>query len=247
MTTVDIVIPVYNEQEALPVCMERLVPFCREHLAEYKWRVVVANNGSTDNTWNVIQDLARKYPGEVTGVHLDQKGRGRALKKTWLESPADAMCYMDVDLSTDIRHLPQLIGAVTKEGYDVATGSRLKKGADTTRSTKREITSRGYNLLVKLFMQTKFSDAQCGFKAVTRKTAQELLPLVKNLNWFWDTELLILAEKNGYRIADFPVTWAEDPGTTVKIVKTAREDINGLMRLRFGGIPKVQKKNNGTA
>ncbi len=91
MTTVDIVIPVYNEQEALPVCMERLVPYCREHLAEYKWRVVVANNGSTDNTWNVIQDLARKYTGEVTGVHLDQKGRGRALKKTWLESPADVM------------------------------------------------------------------------------------------------------------------------------------------------------------
>lgn len=241
MTTVDIVIPVYNEQHSLPVCMEKLIPFCRGRLKDYQWRVVVANNGSTDNTWNVVQELAQRYPGEVTGVHLDQKGRGRALRKTWLESPADVMCYMDVDLSTDIRHIPRLINAVAKEGYDVATGSRLQDGSETVRSIKREITSRGYNALVKAFMQTRFSDAQCGFKAITRQAAQELLPLIKNLNWFWDTELLILAEKNGYRVADFPVVWGEDPDTRVKIVKTATEDVKGLIRLRFGGVPRPKK------
>ena len=237
-TSVDIVIPVYNEERALPLCMEKLLPFCREKLSDYEWRVVVADNGSIDRTWEVTEELERHYPGEVNGVHMDQKGRGRALRRTWLQSSSDIVCYMDVDLSTDIKHLPPLLDAIAKKGYDVATGSRLKKGSQTERSFKREFISRSYNLMVKAMFQTRFSDAQCGFKAASRKAVQELVPLIENNNWFFDSELLILAEKRGYRVADFPVAWEEDPDTRVKVVGTATEDVKGLLRLRFSGLAK---------
>ncbi|MBI4329485.1 MAG: glycosyltransferase [Chloroflexi bacterium] len=239
--TVDIVIPVYNEQHSLPRCVERLRPFCQAMLDAYRWRIVIADNGSVDDTHQVAVAQHLLFPEEVDIVHLDQKGRGRALKRTWLGSEADIVCYMDVDLSTELEALPVLLGAI-RAGFDVATGSRLKKGAKTARSLKREITSRGYNLLVRLFFQTKFSDAQCGFKAASRRAVQELVPLIENNNWFFDSELLILAEKKGYKVFDLPVAWVEDPDTRVKIVRTALEDIRGLLRLRFGGIPGGRKE-----
>ncbi len=237
----DIVIPVYNEEHSLPTCLERLLPFCRDNLTAYHWRVVIADNGSIDRTYDVAMELSQRYTGEVGVVHLDQTGRGRALKQAWGESGADIRAYMDVDLSTDINRIPDLLGAIA-DGYDLATGSRLKRGAQTARSFKREFVSRSYNLMIKSVFCSSFSDAQCGFKALSRRAADDLLPLVKDNDWFFDTELLLIAEKNGYTIADFPVAWEEDADTRVKIISTAWQDIKGLARLRLGGRPKPKRR-----
>ena len=233
-TSVDIIIPVYNEEASLPICLKKLVPFCAANLSNYAWRVVIADNGSIDRTWEVAQRLAGDlYADCVVGVHLDQKGRGRALRKTWLESEADIVCYMDVDLSTELSALPLLLNSIDGRGFDVATGSRLQKESQTQRSFKREFISRSYNLLIKIMFQTRFSDAQCGFKAASRDAVQQLVPIIEDNNWFFDSELLILAEKKGYRVADIPVKWEEDLDTRVKVVSTAVEDIKGLLRLKF--------------
>lgn len=237
MASVDIVIPVYNEEHVLARSVDTLRAFLRDKLP-HAWRVVVADNASTDGTLRVAQALAEQHPGEVAVVHLPQKGRGRALRAAWLGSEADVLVYMDVDLSTDLSALPPLVDGIAVEGYDVAIGSRLARGARTTRSLRREVISRLYNLLIKAIHFTRFSDAQCGFKAVSRQAAGELVPLIKNEEWFFDTELLILAEKGGYRIKEVPVRWVEDPDTRVKIASTASEDIRGLLRLRFSRIPK---------
>jgi glycosyltransferase involved in cell wall biosynthesis len=235
--TVEIIIPVLNEERALPRCIDTLIEFTAGH-TEYDWKITVADNGSTDTTPQVIADLGKKYPNVGT-LRLEQRGRGRALKKAWLASDADIRCYMDVDLSTDIEALPALIDAIANDGYDVAIGSRLSKESQVVgRKLTREITSRGYNLLIKLMFWPSFPDAQCGFKAVSRRAAEALMPLIKDNAWFMDTEMLLLAQAAGYRIKSVPVRWIDDPDTRVKIVSTAWEDVKGLLRLRFKGRPK---------
>lgn len=226
----DVVLPVYNEEKQLRDSVLKLRSFLNDNF-KISWRIVIADNGSTDGTLKLAQDLSKEF-SEVQAVHIEQKGRGRALRRIWLKSEADIISYMDIDLSTHLSAFPLLTGAIM-EGYDVAIGSRLLRGAKVKRSLKREFVSRAYNLLIKLIHQTRFSDAQCGFKATSRKAARELLPLVKDNEWFFDTELLILAEKKGYRIKEVPVTWVEDPGSTVKVLNTAYKDIKGLLRLKF--------------
>lgn len=235
MTTVDAVIPVYNEEHVLAQSIATLHAFLTEHLP-YDWRILVADNASTDGTLDEARRLKEQYP-RLDVIHLDQKGRGRALRKAWLESGADILSYMDVDLSTEIEKYPALIRSIAEEGYDLSTGSRLARGARTTRSFKREFISRLYNLIIKTVMWTKFSDAQCGFKAISRRACDVLVPLVKDNEWFFDTELLVLAEKKGYRIKDIPVKWIEDPDTRVKLAKTITDDLRGLWRLRTHAIP----------
>jgi glycosyltransferase involved in cell wall biosynthesis len=237
MPQLDIVIPVYNEAHVLAGSIEKLRSFLRESSFPYSWRIVVADNASTDATLQVAHQLEDTH-GDVTVVHLPQKGRGRALKKAWLESDAAAMCYMDVDLSTDLSCLLPLANAVLKDGYDLATGSRMTRGSKITRSLRRETTSRGFIALIKLLFLSKLSDTQCGFKAITGQAARELLPLVENDEWFFDTELLLLAEKGGYRIKDIPVLWLEDQDSRVNVRKTVLEDLRGLARMRFRRIPK---------
>ncbi|MDO8689472.1 MAG: glycosyltransferase family 2 protein [Dehalococcoidia bacterium] len=234
MITVDVTLPVYNEEKVLAQSVEALRDFLRSGFP-HQWRLVIADNASTDSTLAVAKELAQQY-GDVTYIHLDEKGRGRALKKAWLESRADIVSYMDIDLSTNLRHFPPLIDALTR-GYDVAIGSRLMGASRTKRSLKREILSRGYNLMVKAMFGTRFSDAQCGFKALTHKAVQALVPRVEDNKWFFDSELLILAEKKGYRIAEIPVEWVEDLDTRVKIIRTSLEDIKGLIRVRTRPIP----------
>ena len=234
--TVDIVIPVFNEEQALPRSIVILADFLKANLRN-PWQIVIADNASTDKTQSVSEMLCERYAG-VNYVHIPRKGRGRALRAAWLDSTADIVSYMDVDLSTDLSHFPQLIESL-QQGYDVAIGSRLSKGSRVTRSLKREVVSRGYNLLIKSMFFTHFRDAQCGFKALTRQAARAIIPHVKNDNWFFDTELLIVAAKRGYRIKQVPVKWDDDPNTTVNIAGTAAEDLKGLLRLRFGGIPRV--------
>ena len=206
------------------------------------WRIVVADNGSEDGTLEMARRLSEEH-SDVAWIRLEQRGRGRALRRAWLESDADMVSYMDVDLSTDLSAVAPMVKAL-EEGYDLAIGSRLAKGAKVYRRTlKREVISRSYNLLIKGMFFSSFSDAQCGFKGLTRKAAQALVPNVKDTGWFFDTELLLLAEKRGFRIKDIPVTWTDDPDTRVKVVSTAWGDVKGLMRLRFGGIPKVERPN----
>lgn len=236
---VEVVLPAYNEEHDLPRCVETLVAFLRAH-PMYTWRVLVADNASTDGTLDVAHALAGAHP-EVEAFHLPQKGRGRALRAAWLRSDADAVCYMDVDLSTDLSALPPLITAVLHGGYDVAIGTRLARESRVYKRTlKREVISRCYNLLIKAMFWSRFSDAQCGFKALNRAAAHRLLPNVEDNAFFFDTELLLIAEKRGLRIFEVPVTWTDDPGTTVRVVNTALEDLRGLLRLRFGGIPELE-------
>lgn len=229
---VNVTIPVYNEEKILPSSIATLHDFLTKH-GRFDWEIVIANNASIDRTQEVAEGLARQYTG-VRVVHLDLKGRGRALKKVWTESKADILSYMDVDLSTNLYALPPMVEALIGGGFEIGIGSRLLKASTTRRSIKREVISRGYNLLVKSFFATKFSDAQCGFKAITRRAADVLLPVIDDTGWFFDTELLVVAEKRGYRIFDLPVSWIEDLDSRVKIVRTAVDDIKGLIRVRKG-------------
>jgi len=231
--TVDLVIPVLNEAHVLERSVRTVRRFLKENPSRfpYAWRLVIVDNGSTDGTQAVAHRLSQTY-ADVDYIHLDQRGRGRALRSAWLQSSADIVCYMDVDLSTDLNHLPQLVGAIASEGYDVSTGSRLMKGAMVTRSLKRELISRIYNVMVKALVHTRFSDAQCGFKAVSRRAVEQIVPQIEDQSWFFDTELLVLAEKQGFRIKDVPVLWIEDDDSRVKIFKTGWDDIKGLFRLR---------------
>ena len=239
--TVDIVIPVFNGERALPRSIVILADFLKANLRN-PWQIVIADNASTDRTQSVSEMLCERYSG-ITYLHIPQKGRGRALKAAWLDSTADIVSYMDVDLATDLTHFPPLVESL-EEGYHVAIGSRLSKGSKVTRSIKREVVSRGYNMLIKSMFSTPFQDAQCGFKALTRQTAKAIVPHIKNNNWFFDTELLIIAAKRGYRIKQLPVKWDDDPSSTVNIAGTATEDMKGLLRLRFGGIPPVAPPAN---
>lgn len=243
--SVDLIIPVYNEEKVLAQSVETLRAWCDVHLP-YKWRVIVADNASKDGTLAIAQRLAEEHPGDTGYVHLDQKGRGRALKRAWLESAADAMCYMDVDLSTDLSMITPLLSAVLEEGYDIAYGSRVAKGSETTRSLKREINSRGYITLFKLLFQAKFSDAQCGFKAITREAAQALLPHVQDGEWFFDTELLVIAEKRGWRLKEVPVKWVEDPDTRTQFPRDVIRMMSDAFRLRRRGWADVPRRPAGT-
>ena len=240
-TSLDVVLPVLNEEKDLPPSVGKLHGFLSEKLADYNWRILVADNGSTDSTPDVAENLSEQYE-EVGYIRLEQRGRGRALARAWLESDADIVCYMDIDLATDLDGLPKLVEAIQGQGYDVAIGSRLVPGARViARPLKREIISRIYSLIFRSMFFTVFRDAQCGFKAVSRRAANDLVPLVQDKGWFFDTELLILAEKNGYRIKEVPVKWTDDPNSRVRIARTAYEDLKGLLRLRFGGLRKASK------
>ena len=228
--TVEIVIPVYNEERALPESVAILCDYLETYFP-YRWSITIANNASTDRTQEVAEGLAASNP-HLQVLRLDRKGRGRALKAAWLASDADIVSYMDVDLSTNLQSFLPLVAPLATGHSDLAIGSRLLRGAVVTRQWKREVISRAYNLLIKLLFRNRFSDAQCGFKALKGGVARELLPLVANNEWFFDTELLLLAEERGLRIYEVPVQWIEDLDSRVNIVRTALEDIRGLLRVR---------------
>lgn len=229
--TVDMMIPVLNEAHVLEESVAKVREFFKKKIP-CLYRVVVVDNGSTDGTAELGRKLSRLYD-DVDFVHLEQAGRGRALRYSWTQSEADIVCYTDVDISTDLDALPKMLSAILNEGFDIAIGSRLAKGSRIRRCLRRELISQAYNIFLKAVLFTRFTDAQCGFKAVTREVVERILPQVKDQAWFFDTELLVLAEKQGYRTKDVPVVWTEDPDSRVKILKTAWEDIKGIFRLRW--------------
>jgi putative flippase GtrA len=229
---VDVVIPVHNEQ----LTLQRSVLRPQEHMRAtlpYAFRITIADNASTDLTWQIASRLARDVP-EVRAVHLAQKGRGRALAGVWAASDAAVLAYMDADLSTDLAALLPLLAPLLSGHSDLAIGTRLGRGSRVVRGPMREVISRAYNLIVRTSLGAGFSDAQCGFKAIRAEAAAELLPLVEDPEWFFDTELLILAERSGMRIHEVPVDWIDDPTSTVDIADTARKDLAGIWRLGRG-------------
>jgi glycosyltransferase involved in cell wall biosynthesis len=226
--TLDVVVPVHNEELDLADTVKRL----HRHLSElpYSFRITIADNASTDGTAVVGVGLAKAYD-EVRYEFLAQKGRGLALKRAWSLSDANVLVYMDVDLSTDLNALLPLVAPLLSGHSDIAIGSRLSRGSRVVRGPKRELISRCYNLLLRGTLRARFSDAQCGFKAIRADVARTLLPLVEDDGWFFDTELLVLAERAGLRIHEVPVDWVDDPDSRVDLVRTARDDLLGVARL----------------
>ncbi len=227
--SLDLVVPVYNEQGDLEPAVRRLHHYLSRTLP-YSFRITVADNASTDRTAEIADTLAAEID-EVHVVHLAEKGRGRALKAAWAGSDAEILAYMDVDLSTDLAALLPLIAPLLSGHSDLAIGTRLARSSRVVRGPKREIISRCYNLILRSTLAAHFSDAQCGFKAIRADVAGRLLPLVQDNGWFFDTELLVLAERSGLRIHEVPVDWVDDPDSRVDIVATAVADLKGVWRV----------------
>jgi putative flippase GtrA len=229
LPVLDIVIPVYNEEADLEPCVRRLHAYLAGSFP-YPFRLTVADNASTDGTLDIARTLAAALP-DVRVLHLGEKGRGRALRAAWSGSDADVLAYMDVDLSTDLAALLPLVAPLISGHSDLAIGTRLSRGSRVVRGAKREVLSRGYNLLLRGALAARFSDAQCGFKAIRRDAAAGLLPLVADTGWFFDTELLVLAQRGGLRIHEVPVDWVDDPDSRVDIRATVVADLKGIVRL----------------
>lgn len=226
---VEVVVPVHNEEHILATSVRRLHGYLRATFP-FPFRITIADNASTDRTWPAALALQAELP-EVMAVHLELKGRGRALRKTWGDSDADVVAYMDVDLSTDLDAFLPLVAPLISGHSDLAIGSRLSRGSAVVRGPKREVISRCYNLLLHTTLAAHFSDAQCGFKAARTEIVQALLPQVEDDAWFFDTELLLLAERNGLRIHEVPVDWVDDPDSRVDVWQTALDDLRGMARV----------------
>ncbi|WP_232666254.1 bifunctional glycosyltransferase family 2/GtrA family protein [Pseudonocardia sp. TRM90224] len=225
----DVVVPVFNEETDLEPSVRRLHAYLTDEFP-YRFRITIADNASTDATASIGARLARELPS-VVFVRLVRKGRGRALRAAWSASDAQVLAYCDVDLSTDLAALLPLVAPLISGHSDLAIGTRLGRGSRVVRGAKRELISRTYNLILHGALATRFSDAQCGFKAIRADVAKRLLPLVEDAGWFFDTELLVLAERAGMRIHEVPVDWVDDPDSRVDIVTTAVADLKGIARL----------------
>ncbi|MFJ1887068.1 glycosyltransferase [Streptomyces sp. NPDC088137] len=243
------VIPVFNEERDLEPSVRRLHTHLRETFP-YPFRITIADNASTDSTPRIAARLADELP-EAQWLRLTEKGRGRALRTAWSLSPAPVLAYMDVDLSTELTALLPLVAPLLSGHSDIAIGTRLAPGSRVVRGPKREITSRCYNALLRSVLAVRFSDAQCGFKAVRRDVAEQLLPLIQDSEWFFDTELLVIAERAGLRIHEVPVDWVDDPDTRVDILATALADLRGIARisgaLARGTLPPAGSLRDGGA
>lgn len=244
-TSLTVVIPVLDEEADLPPSTERVVEFLSANLDSYDWRVVIVDNGSTDSTPEVGKKLS-KAGSRVDYLRLEERGRGLALRTAWLGSDADVLAYMDVDLSTELDALPAMVRAIEEEGFDIAIASRLKRGARVMgRPPHREAISQIYSLMVRGMFWAGIRDYQCGCKVLSRKAADDLVPLVEDDGWFFDSELLLVGHANGYRVKEVPVTWTDDPDSRVRIVSTAYGDLKGLLRLRFGGLRRASRRLAG--
>jgi glycosyltransferase involved in cell wall biosynthesis len=227
---IDVVVPVFDEQSTLAANVAVLTGYLERELP-FRWRVTIADNASTDDTPRIAAELAAAHP-DVHHLRLERKGRGHALRTAWLASPGDVVSYMDVDLSTNLESFLPLVAPIVSGHSELAIGSRLARQARVRRRIKRELLSRGYNAIVHTAFRSGFSDAQCGFKAIRADVARLLVPHVVDDSWFFDTELLLLAERNGMRIHEVPVDWIEDLDSRVDLPSTIADDLRGLWRVR---------------
>jgi glycosyltransferase involved in cell wall biosynthesis len=240
---VEVTVPVYNEAKVLAESVRQLHSYLTANVP-FRFVITIADNASTDETFAIAQRMCGELAG-VRAIHLDRKGRGRALRHVWSSSTADVVAYMDADLSTGLEAFLPLIAPLVSGHSDLATGSRLSPGATVVRGPKREIISRAYNLLLRIVLAARFSDAQCGFKAGRTEVIKALLPSVQDDAWFFDTELLMLAQRRGLRIFQMPITWIEDPDSSVDIVRTALTDLRGIARLRFRAASRPRSRPVG--
>jgi putative flippase GtrA len=225
----EIVIPVYNEAQQLAASVTSLRTFLDTEFP-LTTVVTVVDNASTDDTWTIASGLASSLPG-VQALCLDRKGRGRALRAAWTASRSPVVAYMDVDLATGLEALLPLVAPLLTGHSDVAIGTRLAPGAHVVRGARREIISRAYNVLLKTTLSNSCSDAQCGFKALRREAVGVVLPLVDDEAWFFDTEVLITAQRLGLRIHEVPVDWVDDLDSRVAVARTAWLDLCGVARM----------------
>ena len=235
----EVVVPVYNEEADLSDNIRRLRVYLDAKLP-FESLLTIADNGSTDKTWAIARSLSQQLAG-TRAVHIDCPGRGRALRSVWERSDAEVVAYMDIDLSTDLRALRPLLRPILTGQADLAIGSRLAKGSQTQRSIRRDVISRAYNALLRTVLKSDYSDAQCGFKAMNAEVARVVLPQVLDNDWFFDTELLAVAQARGLRTVEVPVRWVEDPGSRVKLVRTALQDLRGVCRLLFSPTLREQR------
>ncbi len=226
----DFVIPVYNEERDLGLNARKLHDFLSKNMLD-DWGIVIADNASTDSTCGVAERLCAEL-SRVSSIHLGRKGRGGALRASWLASSADVVGYMDVDLSTDISVIPAVVAAF-KGGADIVVGNRFSREARVVRGLKRTLLSRGYNLLVRLVLGLDYADAQCGFKFIRSSASRKLVPQVRDNNWFFDTELLYLAQRSGLRVVELPVGWVEDKDTRVVLHRIVPEYLGSVIKLRL--------------
>ncbi|MBN8679677.1 MAG: glycosyltransferase [Chitinophagales bacterium] len=238
--TFDVTIPVLNEEATLDRQVRTLHHFLSEHFPDqHQWRIIIADNGSVDNTRHIAAALTDEFP-EIKLVAVPEKGVGLALKTSWTQSQADIVGYMDLDLATDLRHFPQAYHALATEGFDLVYGTRLHPKARVIgRTLKREITSRIFNLMLRLYLGTRFSDGMCGFKWLKREHLPALMEggAVSN-GWFFSTELLAIAEWKGLKMCELPVIWTDDTSSSrVNIGKLARQYMAAM---------KVLKRRKGT-
>lgn len=238
MARVDLVLPVYNEERQLANSTRTVLEWCAEH-PEHTWHIVIANNASTDGTLAIARELELEHPGRVAALDVATKGRGIALRIAWLTSDADVCAYMDVDLATDLGALPDLVDPIAHGEVDLTFGTRLHRESQTARGLKREVISRLFVAALRGLAGLRVTDAQCGFKAISCQAVLELVPLVRDNGWFFDSELLWVAQRNGYRLREVPVRWTDDPDSRVDIVRTATADLRGIWRLRRSGVPRA--------
>lgn len=232
--TLNIVIPVYNEADVLEKSILKQYAFYSQNLSSFDWHITIANNGSIDTTSDIAKRLSKQFE-RVKWQDIPVKGRGNALKQVWSGSNADFQCYMDVDLATDLKDFPKLIDNLV-QGYDISVGSKYMPGANYKRHFSRYILSKSFNLLNKMLFNAQFTDSQCGFKAITKNAASKLLPKIQDNNWFFDTELLVYAQKNNFKIKEVPVTWHElgmAKKSGVKVIRTIFDYLMKLIGLRI--------------
>lgn len=240
-TSIEFVLPVLNEERVLNTNTNILKDYLDHNLSDYRWSILIADNGSSDATSEIARSLA-DGDKRIRYLRLEKRGRGRALKQAWLNSDADILGYMDIDMSTDLTIIPQMILLILDGQHDLVIGSRISHGSIVKgRTLLREFLSRTYSMVIRIMFFTGFVDAQCGFKVLTYHAAQEIVPAVKDNGWFFDTELLLLAENNGYSVAEVPVQWTDDSDSRVRIINTIWEDLKGLLRLRIGGLKRSSK------
>jgi glycosyltransferase involved in cell wall biosynthesis len=242
ISSVDIVLPVYNEEHCLAQSARQVLKYLSSNVS-WAWRIVIVDNASTDRTPAIGRELASQVP-QIEMVRLERKGRGYALRHAFESSRADAVMYMDIDLSTSLTHLSEIVDLL-QAGHDLAVGSRLAATSQVERSIKRELISRAYNVIVTIMFGRVCGDFQCGFKAFRRSTVQKLLPLVKDNGYFFDTEIILTASRTGCRIIDLPVRWVEDPDSRVNLLPTILADLAGLIRLRWEFLTNKMYRSRG--
>jgi glycosyltransferase AglD len=214
---VSVVFPAYNEVDYLEPAVEKTTQTLREFTDSFE--LIIAEDGSADGTAERSEELAQKYPF-VKHIHGEQRlGRGTALNNAFRQSSGEVLVYMDLDIATDLKHLKPLVEAITLEGYDFATGSRLLPESKVERSLSRSISSKSYNFLVRAMLGSKLRDHQCGFKAFKREPTLKLLDEVGARHWFWDTEIFVRAARKGYKIKEIPVEWKSGRKTKVNLFK----------------------------